>query len=76
MDLDAMQQALLPPVEKLQRHGVESVRQRVMNLGEVIPMSIEEVMKALVGHFCCDELILDDRQVSEIEAMENNYEKF
>jgi len=76
MDLDAMQQALLPPVEKLQRHGVESVRQRVMNLGDVLPLSIEQVMKALVGHFCSDELILDDRQVSEIEAMENNYEKF
>lgn len=76
MDLDVMQQALLPPVEKLQRHGVESVRQRVMNLGDVLPLSIEEVMKALVGHFCSDELILDDRQVSEIEAMENNYEKF
>lgn len=76
MDLDAMQQALLPPVEKLQRHGVESVRQRVMNLGDVLPLSIEEVMKALVGHFCSDELILDDRQVSEIEAMENNYEKY
>jgi len=76
MDLDVMQQALLPPVEKLQRHGVESVRQRVMNLGEILPLSIEEIMKALVGHFCSDELILDDRQVSEIEAMENNYEKY
>ena len=76
MDLDAMQQALLPPVEKLQRHGVESVRQRVMNLGDVIPLSVTDIMKALVGHFCNDELILDDRQVSEIEAMENNYEKF
>ncbi len=76
MDLDAMQQALLPPVEKLRRHGVGSVRQRVMNLGDILPLSIEEVINALVRHFCSDELILDDRQVSEIEAMEDNYLKF
>ena len=76
MDLDAMQQALLPPVEKLRRHGVGSVRQRVMNLGDILPLSIEEVINALVRHFCNDELILDDRQVSEIEAMEDNYLKF
>lgn len=76
MDLDAMQQALLPPVEKLRRHGVGSVRQRVMNLGDILPLSIEEVINALVRYFCSDELILDDRQVSEIEAMENNYLKF
>lgn len=76
MDLDAMQQALLPPVEKLRRHGVGSVRQRVMNLGDILPLSIEEVINALVRHFCSGELILDDRQVSEIEAMEDNYLKF
>ena len=76
MDLDAMQQALLPPVEKLRRHGVGSVRQRVMNLGDILPLNIEEVINALVRHFCSGELILDDRQVSEIEAMENNYLKF
>ena len=76
MDLDAMQQALLPPVEKLRRHGVGSVRQRVMNLGDILPLSIEEVINALVRHFCSGELILDDSQVSEIEAMENNYLKF
>ena len=76
IDLDAMQQALLPPVEKLRRHGVGSVRQRVMNLGDILPLSIEEVINALVRYFCSDELILDDRQVSEIEAKENNYLKF
>lgn len=75
-DLHALEQAILPPVEKLQRHGVESVRQRVMNLGDVIPLSVADIMKALAGHFCDDELLLDGRQVSEIEALESNYEKF
>ena len=48
-DFDALQQALLPPVEKLQRHGIESVRQRVMNLSEVVQMPIDTLIKALVA---------------------------
>ena len=35
-DLEALVEAIRPPVEKLQRHGVESVRQRVMNLSEYV----------------------------------------
>jgi lipoate-protein ligase A len=31
-DFDALEEAIRPPVEKLQRHGVASVRQRVGNL--------------------------------------------
>ena len=33
-DLEALVEAIRPPVEKLHRHGVNSVRQRVMNLTE------------------------------------------
>ena len=33
-DLDALEEAIRPPVEKLERHGVASVRQRVRNLKE------------------------------------------
>lgn len=32
VDLEQMSRALTPPKEKLQKHGVESVRQRVMNI--------------------------------------------
>ena len=32
VDLDALENAIRPPAEKLQRHGVASVRQRVANL--------------------------------------------
>ena len=35
-DLEALVEAIRPPVEKLQRHGVESVRQRIMNLSEYV----------------------------------------
>ena len=73
MDLDAMQQALLPPVEKLQRHGVESVRQRVMNLSDVLPVGIEDLKKAIVDHLCDDEAVLTEDDVRAIEMLEDEY---
>ena len=35
VDTDALQQALTPSAEKLERHAVQSVRQRVRNLREI-----------------------------------------
>ena len=72
-DFDALQQALLPPVEKLQRHGVESVRQRVMNLSEVVQMPIDTLIKALVDHFCDSEMVLDHDDIRAIEEIEKDY---
>ena len=66
-DLEALVEAIRPPVEKLQRHGVESVRQRVMNLSEFVsampdpdgalksPESLEEY---LVRYFTDGEISL------------------
>ena len=34
-DMDALEIAIRPPVEKLERHGVQSVRQRVVNIAEL-----------------------------------------
>ena len=73
-DLEALVEAIMPPVEKLQRHGVESVRQRVMNLSEYVssmqdpapelksPESLEEY---LVRYFTDGEIRLgvDDLNV-------------
>ena len=35
-DMDALEIAIRPPVEKLERHGVQSVRQRVRNIAEIV----------------------------------------
>ena len=73
-DLEALVEAIRPPVEKLQRHGVKSVRQRVMNLSEYVssmqdpapelksPESLEEY---LVRYFTDGEIRLgvDDLNV-------------
>ena len=67
-DFEALEQALLSPVEKLQRHGVESVRQRVMNLSEVIQMPIDVLKSALIDYFCDSEAILSAEDVKMIDA--------
>lgn len=72
-DFDALEQAIMPPVEKLQRHGVVSVRQRVMNLSEIIDMSVDDLKQALVGYFCDSEFVLKASDVAEIEKIEKEY---
>jgi lipoyltransferase/lipoate-protein ligase len=74
-DLEALVEAIRPPVEKLQRHGVKSVRQRVMNLSEYVsamqdpapelksPESLEEY---LVRYFTDGEIHLSEQDVVKI----------
>ena len=81
-DLEALTEAIKPPVEKLQRHGVESVRQRVMNLSEYVKgmaepaaelMSPESLEKYLVGYFTDGEICLSDSDVEKIELITETY---
>ena len=72
-DFDALEQAIMPPVEKLQRHGVESVRQRVMNLSEVLTASVDDLKKALIEHFCDSSCALTASDVAEIENLAKEY---
>ena len=77
-NLEALTEAIRPPVEKLQRHGVESVRQRVVNLEEykdVHPVleSVESLEKHIVEAFTDGTLILTAEQVTEIERQAEPY---
>lgn len=79
-DFTALEVAIRPPVEKLQRHGVASVRQRVENLkkyldSSVIP-SVEDLEKYLVSHFCDGEIVLGMKEVDEIWQQSAGYEIF
>ena len=40
-DMDALETAIRPPVEKLERHGVPSVRQRVRNIAELVNKAVQ-----------------------------------
>lgn len=78
-DIEALTDAIRPPVEKLQRHGVESVRQRVLNLSEYVAMMMEpaDALKSpealeeyLVGYFTDSEIFLTEDDVRAIESSE------
>lgn len=81
-DMEALTQAIRPPVEKLARHGVESVRQRVRNLAEYseLMMQVPEplksagaLMKYIADYFCDGVIRLGAEDVAEIELIENEY---
>lgn len=79
-DFDALEESIRPPVEKLERHGVASVRQRVENLrtfldSAVIP-SVEALEDAVIAYFCDEEVILSDEDMARIEEMAASYEQF
>ena len=78
-DLEALTEAIRPPVEKLQRHGVESVRQRVMNLSEYVALmtepddalkSPEALEEYLVRYFTDGEIHLDENDLCVIARSE------
>ena len=81
-DLEALTEAIRPPVEKLQRHGVESVRQRVMNLSEYVASmpdpddalkSPEVLEEYLVGYFTDGEIRLSEEDVEKIKLITETY---
>ena len=77
-DLEALTEAIRPPLEKLQRHGVESVRQRVRNLSEYSSLhsaleSPDALMDYLIDYFTEGEVTLDDRDVAIIAGNEEQF---
>ena len=83
-DLDALEAAVNPPLEKLSRHGVASVRQRVRNLADYVSEtgllhealeSVETLEEHIVRSFCDGEIVLTEGDVKEIEAIERGYDE-
>ena len=76
-DFDALETAIRPPVEKLERHGVASVRQRVTNLCDHLApseiSSVEALEEYLEGFFTDGTIVLDSSQVSLVEEMSEEY---
>ena len=79
-DFETLETAIKPPVEKLARHGIVSVRQRVTNLSDHLPVSVmasvEELEHYIVGHFTQGCVVLTKEQVAKIEEMSNEYIKY
>ncbi len=87
-DMDALEIAIRPPVEKLERHGVASVRQRVVNISEIAALaagdaqavqlhpalkSVETLEKYIVEYFTEGEIQLSVDDVEQIEKMAESY---
>ena len=84
-DMEALEEAIRPPVEKLERHGVASVRQRVRNISDMVPQlddphealkSVGALEEYLTGYFTDGVLRLDAADVDEIEKMAQAFEQF
>lgn len=74
VDFEALQQAITPPAEKLARHAVMSVRQRVANLTELgLTLSAEELEAAIVRWFCDSTRLLAPSEVLRILELEKSY---
>jgi len=79
VDFGALQQAITPSREKLAKHGVESVRQRVVNLrelsqGEGYPRTIEEIQSRLAAMLTQgNQRMLTGQELQEIDAIEQTY---
>lgn len=77
-NMEHMLNAITPSREKLQRKGVESVRQRVTLLKDYTTLTLDEVRTLIRDTLCDGERRLTETEVAEIEALERKYheEKF
>ena len=79
VDFDVLETAIRPPVEKLERHGIASVRQRVTNLSDHLDPqridSVEDLEEYMVRYFTDGEVVLTMNDVAEIERMSDSYER-
>ena len=72
-DMRHMLQAITPPTQKLNKHGVESVRQRITLLKEHTNLSIEQFKQFAVRKLCNKELQLTAEDIKNIETIEKKY---
>lgn len=72
-DMRHMLAAITPSRMKLDKHGVESVRQRITLLKEHTSLTIGEFKRFAVEKLCSGTLLLTDEDVRAIETIEQEY---
>ena len=74
VDFEALQMAITPSVEKLAKHGVQSVRQRVMNLCDKdTELTTERMHTHLLSTLCTRQRELTLEEISAIDEIEATY---
>lgn len=69
-DMDNMLHAITPSAQKLSKHGVQSVRQRICLLKDYTDLSFAEIRKRIREHLCDQTYTLgadDERGIEQIE---------
>ena len=74
-NMDHMLHAITPGPEKLEKKGIQSVRQRITLLKDYTSQSLDEVKALVRDTLCVGELMLSEVQVQEIEEIEETYLK-
>ena len=76
VDYAALQQAITPSQDKLAKHGVESVRQRVINIHDIEGTSIAsttDLAHAVQQYWSNELLSLSEDDMHQIDAIEQEY---
>jgi lipoic acid synthetase/lipoate-protein ligase A len=74
-NMQHMTHAITPSREKLQKKGIESVRQRITLLKDHTTMSLDEIKILIRKTLCTDERQLTASEVADIEQLEQSYLK-
>ena len=74
-NMQHMLNAITPSAEKLEKKGIQSVRQRITLLKEHTQLSLDEIKQLIRDTLCDGELVLTAEQVTEIEKIEQSYLK-
>lgn len=80
VDFTQLEKAITPPAEKLEKHGVQSVRQRVVNLRPLLEKqvgnrihSIADLAVFLESRICQSQTTLSDSDLEAIDIIEKSY---
>ena len=74
-NMDHMLHAITPGPEKLEKKGIQSVRQRITFLKDYTSLVLDEVKKLIRDTLCVGERMLSPEEVAGIEQIEGQYLK-
>lgn len=72
-NIDNLSSAITPSREKLEKHAVKSVRQRVGNLYDMGITDLEELKQHIIHLLCQHERTLSETEINQIRTIEQTY---
>ena len=74
-NMQHMLNAITPSAEKLEKKGIQSVRQRITLLKDHTRLGLDEIKQTIRDTLCDGELMLTEEQVAGIKEIEQSYLK-